>query len=105
MLFSPLAGCSGEAAGSPADAGHTNSPSEQEWDGQACRVNEPGKLRMWSTARTPRQRSHFEPPGQNPEFNLLLSIHRGEEVKGRVLTIYLIFFLCAIIQSKIPHYI
>lgn len=25
---------------------------------------------------------------------MLLSTHRGEEVKGRVLTIYLIFFLC-----------
>ena len=84
-----------ERQGSPADVGHTNSPSEQEWDGQVCRVNEPGKIKdVWSTTRTPRQRLHFEPPGQNPEFSLLLSTHRGEEVEGRVLTIYLIVFLC-----------
>ena len=41
-----------------------------------------GKLRMWSTARTLRQRSHFEPPrSESTEFNFLLSTHRGEEVE------------------------
>lgn len=55
--------------GSPADVGHTNSPSEQEWDGQVSRVNEPGQTKDVErsenpetkvTLRTPRSESRVQ---------------------------------------------